>query len=157
MRFTESAAIVRGLDYYTLTVFEVTSETARRSERACWAAAATTASWPSSAARRPPPSGSPSARTVSLERMTADARRPRTVFCVVPDSREELAYALGVAGEIRTALPEAVVESDLTGRGLVKGLARAVARSDGARAVRLRRGRRARRSPGLPRTGGRQP
>ena len=26
MRFTESAAIVRGLDYYTRTVFEVASE-----------------------------------------------------------------------------------------------------------------------------------
>ena len=33
VRFSESASIVRGIDYYTLTVFEVTSDRPRRPER----------------------------------------------------------------------------------------------------------------------------
>ena len=44
---------------------------------------------------------------------------------MIPDGPEDLLYALGVAGEIRALLPDAVVESDLTARGIVKGLGRA--------------------------------
>ena len=124
VRFTESASIVRGLDYYTLTVFEVTS--ARLGAQNALLGGGRYDGLVAELGGPPTPAvGFAIGEDRLLEAMTADARRPRSVFCVVPDSREELAYALGVAGEIRAAIPEAVVESDLTGRGLVKGLARA--------------------------------
>src|SRR5262249_10174385 len=47
------------------------------------------------------------------------------VYFVVPDSAAQFPYALGVSGKIRGCLPDAVVETDLTGRGIPKGLARA--------------------------------
>ena len=37
--------------------------------------------------------------------MTADARPERPLFWVVPDSKDELAYALAVAAELRAACP----------------------------------------------------
>ena len=57
--------------------------------------------------------------------MTTDARPERPLFWVVPDSKDELAYALAVASELRAVMPDATVESDLAGRGIGKGLARA--------------------------------
>ena len=53
---------------------------------------------------------------------------------VIPDGPDEFVYALAVADEIRGLLPEAVVESDFSGRGIGKGLGRAGA--DRARAGR---------------------
>jgi histidyl-tRNA synthetase len=79
--------------------------------------------------------------------MTDDVRAPRPLFWVVADSKDELAYALAVASELRALAPDATVESDLAGRGLVKGLSRAAQiqadpgrhahRTDGVRAVLL--------------------
>ena len=57
--------------------------------------------------------------------LPADPRTARPVFFVVPDSPSHFGYALGVSGDIRACLPDAVVETDLTGRGFQKGLARA--------------------------------
>jgi histidyl-tRNA synthetase len=44
---------------------------------------------------------------------------------VIPDSRSEFPYAAEVAKDLRAILPDAVVETDWNGRGLVKGLSRA--------------------------------
>jgi histidyl-tRNA synthetase len=49
----------------------------------------------------------------------------RPVVFVVPDSQQQFLYALGVSNEIRACVPNAVVETDLMGRGLLKGIARA--------------------------------
>jgi histidyl-tRNA synthetase len=76
-----------------------------------------------------------------VEAMTADVRPARTLFAVIPDGPAEFLYALGVAGEIRRLLPDAVVESDLLGRGIGKGLGRAsqVAAHPGGHAARIGR------------------
>jgi histidyl-tRNA synthetase len=124
VRFTESAAIVRGLDYYTLTVFEVTSD--RLGAQNALLGGGRYDGLVAELGGPPTPAvGFAIGEDRLLEAMTADPRRPRAVFWVVPDSKEESALALAVAAEIRAALPEAVVESELTGRGLAKGLARA--------------------------------
>ena len=44
---------------------------------------------------------------------------------MIPDGPDEFVYALGVSNEIRGLLPEAIVESDYSGRGIGKGLGRA--------------------------------
>ena len=91
--------LVRGLDYYTRTVFEFTSTSSARSRRSA-AAGATTASSSSSAARRRPawagrqgssgscwPASTPphAAPPVDLLRGGADGRRP--AFRLVADAR----------------------------------------------------------------------
>ena len=44
---------------------------------------------------------------------------------VIPESQEQFSYALAVADEMRRLRPGAVVETDLSGKGLKRGLARA--------------------------------
>ena len=53
--------------------------------------------------------------------LPTDPRKARPVFFVVPDSPSHFPYALGVSGDIRACLPDAVVETDLTGRGFRRG------------------------------------
>jgi histidyl-tRNA synthetase len=57
--------------------------------------------------------------------MPSDVRPLRPVVFVIPDSQHQFLYALGVSNEIRACLKDAVVETDFTGRGLLKGIARA--------------------------------
>jgi histidyl-tRNA synthetase len=122
--FTESAAIVRGIDYYTLTVFEVTSARLG-SQNAILGGGryddlvAALGGPPTSAV------GFAIGEDRLVEAMTADVRQPRSLFFVIPTSADEFLYALGVANEIRANAPGAVVETDLSGRGLGKGLSRA--------------------------------
>ena len=124
VRFTESASIVRGLDYYTRTVFEVASD--RLGAQNALLGGGRYDNLVSQLGGPPTPAvgfAIGEDRLVSV--MEADARPVRPLFWVVPDSKDELAYALAVASELRAAAPDALVESDLTGRGLVKGLSRA--------------------------------
>jgi histidyl-tRNA synthetase len=124
VRFTESASIVRGLDYYTRTVFEVASE--RLGAQNALLGGGRYDNLIGDLGGPPTPAvGFAIGEDRLIAAMEQDVRTARPVFFVVPDSHEELAYALAVAEEIRAAAPDAVVESDLTGRGLVKGLARA--------------------------------
>ncbi len=122
--FTESASIVRGIDYYTLTVFEVAS--ARLGAQNAILGGGRyddlvgVLGGPSTAAV-----GFAIGEDRLVEAMTADLRPGRSLFFVIPTSTREFDYALGVADAIRSGAPEAVVETDLTGRGLGKGLARA--------------------------------
>ena len=51
---------------------------------------------------------------------------------VIPDSHREFLPALEVSREVRGCLPEAVVETDLTGRGLARGISRAAEALAGA-------------------------
>jgi len=122
--FRESASIVRGLDYYTLTVFEVVSERLGAQNAILGGGryddlVADLGGPPTAAV------GFAIGEDRLVEVMTTDARPERPVYFVVPDSRYDFAYALGVANEIRASLPDAVVETDFNGRGIVKGLSRA--------------------------------
>ncbi len=122
--FRESAGIVRGIDYYTLTVFEVASERLGAQNALLGGGryddlVAELGGPPTAAV------GFAIGEDRLVEAMTADARGPRTLFAVVPDGPGEFVYALAVADEIRRLLPATVVETDLTGRGIAKGLGRA--------------------------------
>ena len=142
MPFVESSAIVRGLDYYTLTVFEVTSTQPRRAERDPRRRAVRRSRGGRSADRRPPPSGF----AIGEDRLVAAMRRtPRPARAAVL-RHSGFARRLRLrAGRGRTrsgaSRPEAVVEIDLTGRGLVKGLSRAsqILESPRGYAFRVRR------------------
>ena len=124
VRFSESASIVRGIDYYTLTVFEVTSD--RLGAQNALLGGGRYDDLVADLGGAPTPAvGFAIGEDRLVEAMTEDARPIRTLFAVIPDGPEDLLYALGVAGEIRSLLPDAVVESDLTARGIVKSLGRA--------------------------------
>jgi histidyl-tRNA synthetase len=146
VRFTESAAIVRGLDYYTRTVFEVASE--KLGAQNAILGGGRYDNLVAQLGGPPTPAvGFAIGQDRLVSAMTADVRLARPLFWVVPDSKEELAYALEVAAELRAVLPDALVESDLAARGLVKGLSRGAQiladpdrhahRTNGVRAVLL--------------------
>jgi histidyl-tRNA synthetase len=146
LRFTESAAIVRGLDYYTRTVFEVASDRLG-AQNAILGGGRYDALVGQLGGPPTPAIGFAIGEDRLVSAMTTDVRPARPLFWVVPDSKDELAYALEVAAELRDVVPDALVESDLSGRGLVKGLSRAAQilsepdrhpqRVDGVRAVLL--------------------
>jgi len=122
--FTESASIVRGIDYYTLTVFEVASR--RLGAQNAILGGGRYDDLVAALGGPPTPAvGFAIGEDRLVEAMTADVRPPRSLFFVIPTSPLEFSYALGVADEIRECALEAVVEVDLSGRGLGKGLARA--------------------------------
>jgi len=115
---------VRGLDYYTRTVFEVASE--RLGAQNAILGGGRYDGLVAELGGPPTPAvGFAIGEDRLLAAMTAEPRPARVLFWVVPDSKDEFRYALAVSAELRAALPEAVVETDLTGRGIVKGLARA--------------------------------
>jgi histidyl-tRNA synthetase len=122
--FAESASIVRGIDYYTLTVFEVTS--ARLGAQNALLGGGRYDDLVAELGGPPTPAvGFAIGEDRLLEAMSEDVRPARTLFWVIPDGPGELAYALEVAGDLRRIVPDEVVETDLTARGLVRGLARA--------------------------------
>jgi histidyl-tRNA synthetase len=124
VRFSESAAIVRGLDYYTRTVFEIASE--RLGAQSAILGGGRYDSLVGELGGPPTPAvGFAIGEDRLVAAMTEDVRPARAIFWVVPDGKEQLAYALTVASDLRQALPDAIVEADLTARGLVKGLSRA--------------------------------
>ena len=122
--FRESAGIVRGIDYYTLTVFEVTAG-GLGSQNAILGGGRYDGLVEDLGGPPTPAVGFAIGEDRLVAATRQDPRAARTLFFVVPDSREDFPYALDVASEIRASDPAAVVETDLTGRGLVKGLARA--------------------------------
>jgi histidyl-tRNA synthetase len=124
VRFRESAAIVRGIDYYTLTVFEVASE--RLGAQNALLGGGRYDELVGELGGPPTPAvGFAIGEDRLVEAMTGDVREPRSLVFVIPDGPDEFVYALGVSNEIRALLPEAIVESDYSGRGIGKGLGRA--------------------------------
>jgi histidyl-tRNA synthetase len=122
--FVEDASIVRGLDYYTLTVFEVVSR--RLGAQNAILGGGRYDDLVAELGGPPTPAvGFAIGEDRLVAAMEADIRPESGLFWVVPDSPDEYVYALGIADAIRDLAPGAVVETDLTGRGLVKGLARA--------------------------------
>ncbi|HEY1434210.1 MAG TPA: histidine--tRNA ligase, partial [Thermoanaerobaculia bacterium] len=138
VRFRESAGIVRGIDYYTLTVFEVASERLGAQNALLGGGryddlVGELGGPPTSAV------GFAIGEDRLVEAMTTDARVPKALLAVIPDAPGEFVYALAVAAEIRALLPDVVVETDLSGRGIVKGLGRAgqLAKDPGKHAFRI--------------------
>jgi histidyl-tRNA synthetase len=124
VRFAESAAIVRGIDYYTLTVFEVASERLG-AQNALLGGGRYDDLVAELGGPATPAIGFAIGEDRLVEAMTKDVRPPKTLVFVIPDGPAEFVYALGVSDEIRALLPEAVVESDYSGRGIARGLGRA--------------------------------
>jgi histidyl-tRNA synthetase len=122
--FVESASIVRGIDYYTLTVFEVTSG-GLGSQNAILGGGR----YDDLVAELGGPPTAAVGFAIGEDRLVqvapGDPRPARPVVFVIPDSKRESLYALGVANEVRAAVPHAVVETDLNGKGIGRGLSRA--------------------------------
>ena len=124
VRFVESPAVVRGLDYYTLTVFEVASEKLG-AQNAILGGGRYDHLIRELGGPPTPAVGFAIGEDRLVDVLSADPRAARSVFFVIPASEAELSYALSLADEIRRSSEGAVVETDLSGRGLVKGLSRA--------------------------------
>jgi histidyl-tRNA synthetase len=120
----EESRLVRGLDYYTMTVFEVTSERLGAQNAVLGGGRYDDLV---SDLGGPPLSGIGFAigQDRLIEASTSDPREAKTVFWVVPMSPAEFAYGLKACSELRRQYPGAVVELDLSGRGFKKGVARA--------------------------------
>jgi histidyl-tRNA synthetase len=122
--FVEDPSLVRGLDYYTLTVFEVLSESLGAQNSVLGGGRYDDLF---TQLGGPPTSAVGFAigedRLVSI--LPVDPRPPKDVVVVIPDSRNEFVYALAVAREIRAVSRDLVVEVDFAGKGLKRGLARA--------------------------------
>ncbi len=143
---------MRGIDYYTLTVFEVASE--RLGAQNALLGGGRYDELVGELGGPPTPAvGFAIGEDRLVEAMTGDVREPKGLVFVIPDGPDEFVYALGVSNEIRGLLPDAIVESDYSGRGIGKGLGRAgqIARDPGPPS--LSRGGGSRGAPGLPGAG----
>jgi histidyl-tRNA synthetase len=122
--FTEDPTLVRGLDYYSLTVFEVVSKSLGAQDALLGGGR-----YDGLFADLGGPPLSAVGFAIGEDRLVSilprDPRKARKVIFVVPDSRYDFVYALGVSNEIRSIWPEAVVETDFTGKGIVRGIAKA--------------------------------
>ena len=124
VEFDEEPSLVRGLDYYTQTVFEVTSG-ALGAQDALLGGGRYDRLFSDLGGPPTPAIGFAIGEDRLVTALPRDPRAPRRLLVVVPDSGREFPYALAVSDEIRAALPRAVVETDWAGKGLVKGIARA--------------------------------
>jgi histidyl-tRNA synthetase len=124
VRFVESPSIVRGLDYYTLTVFEVASERLG-AQNAILGGGRYDHLIRDLGGPPTPAVGFAIGEDRLVDALPGDVRAPRSVFFVIPATEAEYPYALSLADEIRDSTEGAVVETDLSGRGLVRGLSRA--------------------------------
>ena len=122
--FFEDPTLVRGLDYYTLTVFEVTSGSLGAQDAILGGGR-----YDNLFAELGGPPMPAVGFAIGEDRLVAaapkDPRRERPLIVVVPDSSDEFPYALEISSEIRACRPEAIVETDFAGRGIARGLGRA--------------------------------
>ena len=121
--FRDEPALVRGLDYYTRTVFEVVSKDLGAQD-AILGGGRYDGLVESLGGPTMPAIGFAIGedRLLEVAPLTAP-RRPRVV--VLPLSPEDVAEANRIASEIRSALPGGCVEVDLGAHGIKRGLARA--------------------------------
>jgi len=122
--FTESSAIVRGLDYYTVTVFEVVSA-GLGAQNAILGGGRYDNLFADMGGPGLPAVGFAIGEDRLVEALPRDPRAARDLWYVLPGSAAEFAYATLVAREIRASHPGAIVETDLSGRGFAKGFSRA--------------------------------
>ncbi|MEO8432198.1 MAG: histidine--tRNA ligase [Acidobacteriota bacterium] len=122
--FREDAALVRGIDYYTVTVFEVVSENLG-AQNAILGGGRYDNLFSDMGGAPLPAVGFAIGEDRLVQVLPRDPRAARPVWYVLPGSPEEFGYAMRVARLIRDAHPGAVVETDLSGRGFGKGFGRA--------------------------------
>ncbi len=119
--FRDEPSLVRGLDYYTRTVFEVVS--AELGAQDAILGGGRYDNLIESLGGPPLPA---IGFAIGEDRLVQAAPRPSPaagLLLVLPQSHEDLEEALGLARELRSAFPGAV-EVDLLGRGFRKGMAR---------------------------------
>ena len=122
--FREDASLVRGIDYYTVTVFEVVSENLG-AQNAILGGGRYDNLFADMGGTPLPAVGFAIGEDRLVSVLPRDPRPARSLWYVLPGSSEEFAYAMRVARAIRAAHPAAVVETDLSGRGFGKGFGRA--------------------------------
>ena len=122
--FRESAGLVRGLDYYTVTVFEVVSG-ALGAQNAILGGGRYDNLFADRGGAPLPAIGFAIGEDRLVEVLPRDPRAARDVWYVLPGSAEDFPYAMRVARALRASRPGEVVETDLTGRGFGKGFSRA--------------------------------
>ena len=121
--FRDEPALVRGLDYYTRTVFEVVSEDLGAQD-ALLGGGRYDGLVESLGGPALPAIGFAIGEDRLLQ--VAPLAAPRRPFiAVLPQSADDVAEASAVAREVRAALPGGCVEVDLAARGIKKGMARA--------------------------------
>jgi histidyl-tRNA synthetase len=121
--FRDEPSLVRGLDYYTRTVFEVVSEDLGAQD-AILGGGRYDGLVDSLGGPSLPAIGFAIGEDRLLQVATLEAPRRHCVI-VLPQSADDVSDATGIAREIRTALPGGCVEVDLAARGIKKGMARA--------------------------------
>jgi len=121
--FRDEPSLVRGLDYYTRTVFEVVSEDLGAQD-AILGGGRYDALVESLGGPSVPAIGFAIGEDRLLQVAPLTVTR-RACVVVVPQRSDDLAEAARIAREIRAALPGGCVEVDLAARGIKKGLARA--------------------------------
>jgi histidyl-tRNA synthetase len=121
--FRDEPALVRGLDYYTRTVFEVVSEDLGAQD-ALLGGGRYDGLVESLGGPALPAVGFAIGEDRLLQ--VAPLAAPRRPFiAVLPQSADDVAEASAIAREVRAALPGGCVEVDLAARGIKKGMARA--------------------------------
>jgi histidyl-tRNA synthetase len=123
--FSDDPSLVRGLDYYTRTVFEVVSEDLGAQD-AILGGGRYDGLVESLGGPSVPAIGFAIGEDRLLQVAALTAPR-RACVVVLPQRSDDLAEAARIAREIRAALPGGCVEVDLAARGIKKGLARASA------------------------------
>lgn len=122
--FREDAGLVRGLDYYTVTVFEVVSG-GLGSQNAILGGGRYDNLFADVGGPPLPAVGFAIGEDRLVEVLPRDPRPRRDLWYVLPGSEEDFAYALQVARALRSRHAGDVVDTDLSGRGFAKGFARA--------------------------------
>ena len=123
--FREDPSLVRGLDYYTRTVFEVVSEDLGAQDAILGGGR-----YDGLVESLGGPSVPGIGFAIGEDRLLQVAPLtlpPRPYVVVLPQKPDDLPEANRIAREIRAALPAGCVEVDLGARGLKKGMARASA------------------------------
>ncbi len=122
--YTESPSLVRGLDYYTVTVFEVVSQSLG-AQNAILGGGRYDNLFADMGGPSLPAVGFAIGEDRLVEVLPSDPREARELWYVLPGSPEDFPYAMAVARALRSGHPGAVVETDLSGRGFAKGFTRA--------------------------------
>lgn len=122
--FAVSPSLVRGLDYYTVTVFEVVSGNLG-AQNAILGGGRYDNLFADMGGPATPAVGFAIGEDRLVEVLPRDPRAAHELWYVLPGSAEDFAYAVGVASAIRKSHPGAVVETDLSGRGFARGFGRA--------------------------------
>lgn len=135
--FRDDPSLVRGLDYYTRTVFEVVSEDLGAQDAILGGGRYD--GLVESLGGPPVPGIGFAIGEDRLLQVAPLALPRRPCVVVLPQRPDDLPEATRIAREIRAALPGGCVEVDLSARGLKKGMARASALFDEADARGLDR------------------